>query len=71
MHITHLYVQYWKPWRILIDKTSLILQSILSVNKTFGEVSEWSKVHDWKSCMVESHRGFESPPLRSAADTWL
>ena len=29
-----------------------------------GEVSEWSKVHDWKSCMVKSHRGFESPPLR-------
>ena len=32
--------------------------------QTSGEVSEWSKVHDWKSCMVESHRGFESPPLR-------
>ena len=31
---------------------------------TFGEVSEWSKVHDWKSCKVKSLRGFESPPLR-------
>ena len=39
----------------------------LSVLGKSGEVSEWSKVHDWKSCMVESHRGFESPPLRSAA----
>ena len=39
-------------------------------SESFGEVSEWSKVHDWKSCMVKSHRGFESPSLRSAADTW-
>ncbi len=29
-----------------------------------GEVSERSKVHDWKSCVVKSYRGFESPPLR-------
>ena len=36
----------------------------LSVLGKSGEVSEWSKVHDWKSCMVKSHRGFESPPLR-------
>ena len=41
----------------------------LSVLGKSGEVSEWSKVHDWKSCMVESHRGFESPPLRSAAES--
>lgn len=24
----------------------------------------WSKEHDWKSCVVKSHREFESPPLR-------
>ena len=30
----------------------------------FGEMSEWSKVHDWKSCKVKSLRGFESPSLR-------
>ncbi len=27
-------------------------------------MSEWSKVHDWKSCKVKSLRGFESPSLR-------
>ena len=30
----------------------------------FGEMSEWSKVHDWKSCKVKSLPGFESPSLR-------
>ena len=30
-----------------------------------GKVSEWSKVHDWKSCKVMSLRGFESPPFRN------
>ncbi len=24
----------------------------------------WPKEHDWKSCVVKSHREFESPPLR-------
>ena len=28
-----------------------------------GEVSEWSKVLDSKSSVVNSHRGFESHPL--------
>ena len=32
-----------------------------------GKVSEWSKVHDWKSCKVMSLRGFESPPFRSSS----
>lgn len=32
--------------------------------RNFGEVSEWSKEHDWKSCMsVTGHRGFESLSL--------
>ena len=31
---------------------------------TYGEVSEWSKVLDSKSSVVNSHRGFESHPLR-------
>ena len=30
----------------------------------FGEMSEWSKVHDWKSYKVKSLPGFESPSLR-------
>ena len=30
-----------------------------------GEVTEWSKVHDWKSCgRIKLSRGFESLPLR-------
>ena len=29
-----------------------------------GEVSEWSMVLDSKSSVVNSHRGFESHPLR-------
>ncbi len=29
-----------------------------------GEVSEWLKEHDWKSCMFrKGHRGFESLSL--------
>ncbi len=38
-----------------------------------GEVSEWLKEHDWKSCMSrKGHRGFESlslhhPPLHKCA----
>src|SRR5438045_2993355 len=46
-----------------------------------GEVSEWSKEHDWKSCMLrKGHRGFESlslhqsTPIHLAVDTgyvWL
>lgn len=27
-------------------------------------MSEWSNEHDWKSCDVNSIRGFESPSLR-------
>ena len=42
---------------------SLSLRTNLSQH-SFGEVSEWSKVHDWKSCKVKSLRGFESPSLR-------
>lgn len=30
----------------------------------FGEMSEWSKVHDWKSCVPKRYRGFESLSLR-------
>lgn len=37
----------------------------------FGEMSEWSKVHDWKSCKVKSLRGFESPSLRLGTDSAL
>ena len=29
-----------------------------------GEVTERPKVHDWKSCVSERYRGFESHPLR-------
>ena len=42
----------------------------LSVLGKSGEVSEWSKVHDWKSCKVKSLRGFESPPLRNSGDRY-
>src|SRR5687767_11018252 len=31
----------------------------------YGQVSEWLKEHDWKSCGVKSSRGFESLPVRS------
>lgn len=34
-------------------------------------MSEWSKVHDWKSCKVKSLRGFESPSLRTGTDSVL
>ena len=34
-----------------------------SVKTDNGEVSEWSKVLDSKSSVVNSHRGFESHPL--------
>ena len=45
----------------------------------FGEMSEWLKEHDWKSCMFrKGHRGFESlslyhtsPRLRMARHTRL
>ena len=31
---------------------------------TVGEMSEWLKEHDWKSCMFrKGHRGFESLSL--------
>ena len=30
---------------------SLPLRHCLFVNKFSGEVTEWSKVHDWKSCV--------------------
>ena len=43
-----------------LKSKSLFVIFILS----FGEMSEWSKVHDWKSCKVKSLRGFESPSLR-------
>ena len=48
---------------------SLSLRTNLSQH-SFGEVSEWSKVHDWKSCKVKSLRGFESPPLRNHNRCW-
>jgi hypothetical protein len=33
-----------------------------------GEVSEWSKEHDWKSCMfLTGHRGFESLSLHQSS----
>lgn len=34
------------------------------MEKYDGEVSEWLKEHDWKSCMFrKEHRGFESLSL--------
>ena len=35
--------------------------------KIAGEVTEWLKVHDWKSCRgLKPPRGFESLPLRQS-----
>ena len=36
-----------------------------------GEMTEWSKVHDWKSCVLKRHRGFESLSLRKKNRTFL
>ena len=35
----------------------------------YAEVSERSNVHAWKACVVNSHLGFESRPLRHIAGT--
>lgn len=35
----------------------------------FGEMSEWLKVHDWKSCMLKSIGG-SNPPLSDAKKTF-
>ena len=44
--------------------TSPDMYDIIShVLNEHGEVSEWSKVLDSKSSVVNSHRGFESHPL--------
>ena len=42
-----------------IDKICVICYIILH-----AEVSERSNVHAWKACVVNSHLGFESRPLR-------
>ena len=42
---------------------SLCYNTCCSIMNNLGEVSEWSKVLDSKSSVVNSHRGFESHPL--------
>ena len=49
---------------------TLPIGSRVGLDADAGEVSEWSKVHDWKSCKVKSLRGFESPPLRNSGDRY-
>ena len=52
-------------WFCCIEGSNPSLSEITVLWLLTGEVSEWSKVHDWKSCKVKSLRGFESPPLRN------
>jgi hypothetical protein len=41
-----------------------------AITNALGAVTERLKVHDWKSCVPNKHRGFESPPLRQSLCDW-
>ncbi len=54
--------------RSSVVEQSAVNRSVVGSNPTggaIGELSEWSKEHDWKSCrLLQRSRGFESLALR-------
>ena len=58
-------------WTVISAAVRIGCNRIRQIEIT-GEVTEWLKVHDWKSCGgLKPPRGFESLPLRHNSSLFM